>query len=230
MNNDHEEKTFIFPKPSRATRTPPARSKASSRGIITARLPADTQPTNYCFESKLEQKVFYLLSARADTYAIQEQSAAILFTDSRGKQRQHIPDFLLTQRCKTKVAISVKSSNVAERTGYRRELARVRAAMPLSYAKNLVLITDRSFSPAQARNAERLHEFRRHPDNEADTEIAAILRTLVQPTKIEAIVKTSNLEGRGFRAVFRAIYAGLARPIAQEDILPSTFVMGMQKP
>ncbi|MDM7458719.1 MAG: hypothetical protein P3W94_005060 [Paracoccus sp. (in: a-proteobacteria)] len=217
-------RTFRCPAASRATRIPSARSKASSRGTITAQLPADDHPRKFWFESKLEQRVFFLLAARPDTSDIQEQPPAITYTDKHGRARNHHFDFLLTQRTGLRLAIAVKSAGIVERRGFREELQLIRAATPLSFAKEVVLVTDRSFSRAEALNAERLHEFRRVPDPDADAAIAALLADLTTETTIASLVEASRLEGRGFRAAFRAIYAGLARPLAAGVIQPSTLI------
>ena len=222
--NEHVSQTFRRPAASRATRIPSARSKASSRGIITAQLPADDHPRKFWFESKLEQRVFFLLAARPDTYDIQEQPPAITYTDKQGRARNHHFDFRLTQRTGLRLAVAVKSAGMVERRGFREELQLIRAATPLSFAKEVVLVTDRSFSRAEALNAERLHEFRRVPDPDADAAIAALLADLTTDTTIASLVEASRMEGRGFRATFRAIYAGLARPLAAGVIQPSTLI------
>ncbi|WP_156113474.1 hypothetical protein [Paracoccus sanguinis] len=115
--------------------------------------------------------MFFLLAARPDTYDIQEQPPAITYTDKYGRARNHHFDFLLAQRNGLRLAIAVKSAGIVERRGFREELKLIRAATPLSFAKEVVLVTDRSFSRAEALNAERLHEFRRVPDPDADAAI-----------------------------------------------------------
>lgn len=213
------------PLPSRATRTPPARSKASSRGLIVAQLPADPHPQRYWFESKLEQRVFFLLAARRDTYSIWEQPPPIRYRDCGSRLRTHYFDFLLTQTSGRRIAIAVKAAGLVKRHHFRDTLALIRAATPLSYADDVVLITDRSFTRADARNAERLHAFRRTPDIEADTIVADLLRHLSTETRIATLVEATALGGRGFRAVFRALFAGLARVTQPGDIRPGTHVI-----
>lgn len=216
----------VYQPPSRslASRIPSARSRGSSRGLITAHLPADSGPRYFWYESKLEQKVFYLLAGRRDVFNIHEQSAPISYRNRRGRPQAHYPDFLLTKRCGTRLAIAVKPHGLVESTGFRDELALVRKNMPLSYAKDLVLITEKSFAPCEARNAERFHEFRRHADPDADALILDLLANLKMDTTIASLVAASGLEGRGFRTVFRAIYNGLASTIRKVDIRPSTVI------
>ncbi|MFS4439630.1 restriction endonuclease [Paracoccaceae bacterium GXU_MW_L88] len=218
-------RSYRPPAQSRATRVPSARSKASGRSMIAVQTPAEAHPRYMFCESKLEQRALYLLLARPETLNIVEQPAPVAYTRADGRKRNHVFDFLLTQRCGHRIAIEVKPWAIAERTDLRQELQLVRAAMPLSFAHEIVLITDRSFTRAAAQNAERLHAFRRTADPEADATITALLADLTTQTKIAELALQSGLEGRGFRAVFRAIYAGRARTLTPGAILPSSTII-----
>lgn len=88
-----------------------------------------------------------------------------------------------------------------------------------------MLITERSYCPSAARNAQKLHDFRRAPDPEADGSIEALVRGLNGPTTIAELVEASGLGGRAFRAAFRAIYAGILRTLEPGDILPTTRII-----
>lgn len=211
-----------LPAPSRAARLPSARSRASSRSLLATKLPADDHWRYVWAESKLEQRVFFLLAAHPDSWDIQEQPPAITWTTAGGKPERHFFDFLLTQHSGQRFAIAVKPAEIVARRGFRAHLQRIREATPLSFAQHVVLITDRSFTRAEADNAERLHQFRRFPDPEADAAVAAILQGLTTETTIASVVEASGLGGRAFRAVFRAIFGGLARAVTTEAILPST--------
>ena len=211
-----------LPDPSCAARLPSARSRVSTRSVLRTQLPANAHPRHLWCESKLEQRVFYLLAARPDTWDIQEQPPAILWTTANGRQSPHFFDFLLTQRSGQRIAIAVKPAETVARRGFRADLQRIREATPITFAHHVVLITDRSFTLAEAENAERLHQFCSFPDPEADAAVASLLRDLTTETTIASLIEASGLGGRAFRAVFRAIYAGLARAVTSEVILPST--------
>ena len=177
------------------------------------------------FESLLEMKVLHLLLARPDIWDLWEQPERIRYVDADGTTKLTFFDFLITLRCGRKIAIAVKPAAIVEGTGFRQELELIRASTPLSFADDVVLVTDRSFTPADARNAERLQEFRRTPDEEADEIITELLRGLRSETTIAALVASSGLDGRGFRAAFRAIYSGSARLVTEGDISPKSEVM-----
>ncbi len=217
------EPSFTRPLPSRATRKPPARSKSSSRGHVTGGSGSSGAPSRMrYFESKREQDALYMLLARPDVVDIWDQPPPISYCDATGRKRSHTFDFLITLIDGRRIAIAVKPAAIVERTGFRETLQRIRAAAPLSYANEVVLITERSYTPSAARNAQKLHEFRRTPDPEADEVIAAIARGLSSPTTIAELVEASGLGGRAFRAAFKAIYAGMLRVIDAGDILPGT--------
>ncbi|MBK4218081.1 Tn7 transposase TnsA N-terminal domain-containing protein [Paracoccus caeni] len=216
---------FSRPRPSRATRKPAARSKASSRGLITGQTKADPIPRLHHFESKLEQAVLFLLLARRDVMDIREQPPAIQYLDAHGRTRIHTFDFLVTLDDGRRIAIDVKPAAIAERNGFRNTLKFIRAATPLSFADDIVLVTERSFCPSTARNAEKLHDFRRTKDGDADMAVADLISNMSDPMSIAELVQKSGLGGRAFRAAFRAIYAGLLRTLDAGDILPVTRVM-----
>ena len=88
-----------------------------------------------------------------------------------------------------------------------------------------MLITERSYTPSAARNAQKLHDFRRTPDPEADEAIAALAHDISCPMTIAELAQASGLGGRAFRAAFKAIYAGLLRVLDAGDILPSTRII-----
>lgn len=216
------ESSFTRPLPSRATRKPSARSKASSRGHVTGGSPSDASPRLRYFESKREQEVLYLLLARPDVTDVWDQPSPVSYRDATGRKRSHTFDFLITLTDGRRIAIAVKPAARVERQGFRDTLQLIRAATPLSFADEVVLITERSYTPSAARNAQKLHDYRRTADPEADQAIADLMQGLSGPTTIAELVETSGLGGRAFRAAFKAIYAGLLRVLDAGDILPST--------
>lgn len=220
------EPSFIRPLPSKATRKPPARSKSSSRGHVTGRgSPSGAPPRLRYYESKREQDVLYLLLARPDVVDIWDQPPPVFYHDANGRKRSHTFDFLITLTSGKRIAIAVKPDAIAERQGFRETLQRLRAATPLSFASEIVLITERSYCPSAARNAQKLHDFRRTPDPEADGSIETLVQSLSGPTTIAELVEASGLGGRAFRAAFKAIYAGVLRALEPGDILPTTRII-----
>lgn len=219
------EPSFTRPLPSRATRKPPARSKSSSRGQVPSQTAADSRPRLRHVESKGELSALYLLLARPDVVDVWDQPPPVSYRDATGRRRSHTFDFLISLTDGRRIAIAVKPEAIVERTGFRETLRLIRAATPLSYAHEVVLITERSYTPSAARNAQKLHDFRRTPDPEAEEAIGALVQDLKGPTTIAELVEATGLGGRAFRAAFKAIYAGLLRVLDAGDILPSTRII-----
>lgn len=218
--------SFTRPLPSKATRKPPARSKSSSRGHVTGGgSPSGAPPRLRYYESKREQDVLYLLLARPDVADIWDQPPPVSYCDATGRKRSHTFDFLITLTDGQRIAIAVKPYSIAERQVFREVLQCIRAATPLSFANEIVLITERSYCPSAARNAQKLHDFRRTLDPEADSSIETLVRGLSGPTTIAKLVEASGLGGRAFRAAFKAIYAGVLRALEPGDILPTTRII-----
>ncbi|SEO36830.1 TnsA endonuclease N terminal [Paracoccus alcaliphilus] len=169
--------------------------------------------------------MLYLLLARPDVVEVWDQPPPVCYQDTTGRKRSHTFDFLIAVTSGKRIAIAVKPDAIAERQGFRETLQRIRAATPLSFADKVVLITERSYCPSAARNAQKLHDFRRTPDPEADGSIETLVRGLSGPTTIAELVEASGLGGRAFRAAFKAIYAGVLRAIEPGDILPTTRII-----
>lgn len=219
---DSKDDTFSPPQDSRATRKIAVRSKASSRGIVVAQLPADSKPRRILYESKLEHRILCLLLARRDVHDVWDQPPGITFRDEQGRVRLHFYDYLVQFDDGRRRALAIKPFDIAQRIGFRQYLQHVRAATDLSYAHEVVLMTERSFRRADAVNAERLHFFRRNPDEEADQIMAESAKSLTCPIPIADLATITALGERCFPAAFRAVYSGILRKLDAGEITPHT--------
>ena len=197
------------PLPSRAMRRIAKRSKYSSRGGIVVQLPGWARPRVVFFESKLEQRVLFLLLARGDLIDLWEQPPAITYWDEEGRRRTHFFDFLIRLSSGRRVAIAVKPAKRASRIGFVRDLQCIRKAMTKDFADDLVLITDQDFTKAEALNAERYHEFSRSRNEVAFERLRDAIRSMSFPTSVGALAKSLDAGDQSFRTVFIAIYEGL---------------------
>lgn len=218
-------RSFRRAQASRSTRRINPRARVSGRGMMSCLLPSWDHARRVVYESILEMKVLHLLLARPDIWDLREQPERIRYIDADQNAKSTVFDFLVTLRCGRKIAIAVKPAAIVEESGFRQELELIRASTPLSFADDVVLVTDRSFTPAEARNAERLQEFRRAPDDDADQVVMNLLQGQQSETTIAELVASSGLDGRGFRAAFRAIYSGGARLVTMGDITPMSQIM-----
>ena len=210
MNNDELNPDKDQPPlPSRATRKIAKRSKASSRGGIVAKLPANCRKRVIQFESKLEQRVLWLLLATKDVYDIWEQPPSLTYINHEGKYRLHTFDFLIVLTSGCCLAIAVKPARLVHKNKFVQDLRCIRKAMHKDYADRLVLITDRDFTPAEALNAQRFHEFRRHINDAALIPLIKLLEVSTFPTTIKSLTENLDAGGAGYRTVFVAIYERL---------------------
>lgn len=150
------------PLPSKATRQVIRRSRASCRGTIVWKLPADPWPRMIHFESWLEYLVLCLLLVQHDPYDVWEQPPAISYIDPRGRPSTHYFDFLVTLRNGTKLAVTVKPMKHVKKYSFVRELECIRAATPKQYADKVFLVTDKQVDPKAARDAARQLYAQRH--------------------------------------------------------------------
>ena len=217
--------SFMRPLSSKATRTPSPRSKASSRGHVISQMPADPHLRLRYFESKHEQDTLFLLMAWPGVVDIWDQPPQIAYRDENGRLRHHTFDYLLTLSDGSRIAIAVKPESIVRSTHFRETLRLIRAGTPLHFAKEVVLITEHSYTPSAARNAQKLHDFRRTPDPEADHAIATLVAALEGQTTIAELVAAAGLGGRAFRAAFKAIYSGILRVLDEGDIRPMTRIV-----
>ncbi|MCQ0090248.1 TnsA endonuclease N-terminal domain-containing protein [Roseovarius sp. M141] len=206
--------------PSRATRNIPMRSRGSGRGHCLADLPVLARTITVEVESGLEFGTGLVILAQPDLVDLHEQAFTIQFIDPSGRKRNHTIDFLATFADGRKVAVVVKNTAEARKQRFQDNFARITAAIPRHLADEVILVTDRSFSSTQLRNASKLHHFRMFPDPEADEVLTAALRGLSKPTTILEIGLITGLAGRAYRAAFRLIFAGIAHTTETGVISP----------
>jgi len=197
------------PKPSRATRRMAKRSKASSRGGVVVHLPTWDRPRIVHFESKLEQRVLFLLLATGDIVDIWEQPPCVNYLSEAGRRKHHFFDFLVRMGCGERVAIAVKPLKVAKRTRFVSELRLIREAVNKDFADQVRLITDADFTRSEALNAERYYDFKRHAEIGWRHKLEAALENVPLPMEIGELVCRLGNGVVGYRTIFIAIYEGV---------------------
>ncbi len=220
---------YVPPERTRATRMFPARSRASGRGFVVAKLHASAAWRQLIFESDLERKCLLVLLSQRAVVDIWDQPPQITYRNQVGKLSSHTFDFLITLEDRKKIAIAVKPGVLAERNGFDREFALIKTQIAKQFADDALLVTDGSFSAAEVRNAELLHMFRQAEDVEADVAIQQILRGMNCETSLGQVVAATGLQGRAFRAGFKAIFDGLvltdlSLPVTEASVLSNSEV------
>jgi hypothetical protein len=199
----------LSPLPSRAMRRIARRSKSSSRGGVVVQLPSWSRPRIVYFESKLEQRVLFLLLARRDLIDLWEQPPSITYFDLDGFRRVHHPDFWVHLSSGRRLLIAVKPAKIVEEQKFVKKLTCVRSAMGKDYADDLLLITDQDFSKAEALNAERFYEFSRSKNERAFERLCELIPSMSFPTTIAVLMEALQFGDQSFRTIVIAIYEGL---------------------
>lgn len=212
------------PRPSRSTRRAAKRSKASSRGGIVAHLPGRRNPIIIQFESKLEQRVLYLLLARKSVWDIREQPEPFKYHGRDGRRKHHFFDFLVTLTSGRIVAVAVKPMKLVVRHRFLLDLEDIRSAMTREFADDVVLITDQDFTKAAALNAERFHAFARCRNESLQKRLEDLACSVTFPQTVEAMQKRLGAGADGFRAIFLAIFDGVLSADKTKEIGLKTVV------
>ena len=212
------------PLPSRATRGIPKRSKASSRGSVVVYLPSHNEPRIIQFESKLEQRVLFLLLARKAVWDIREQPEAFRYVGREGQRKYHFFDFMVTLKCGRTIAIAVKPKKSVRKNHFLLDLADIRAAMTSDYADDVDLITDHDFTKAEALNAERFNAFVRTHNENLQQKLEALIHMVAFPLSVGELQNRLGAGAEGYRAIFLAIFDGLLSADKTREIDLSTVV------
>jgi hypothetical protein len=99
--------------------------------------------------------------------------------------------------------------NRAKKAGFVSVLQALRRQMTKEFADELVLVTDRDFTRAEALNAERYLSFKRKRKDEHLYAVKTFAQTAIFPKTVGEIVTELGGGADFYRAVFIAIYVGL---------------------
>lgn len=215
---------FSSPLSSCSTRPIPKRSTKSSRGGVVVQLPSQTNPRVILFESKLEQRVLYLLLARKSVWDIREQPEPFKYLGRDGRRKYHFFDFLVTLTSGRIVAVAVKPMKLVVKHRFLLDLEDIRSAMTREFADDVVLITDQDFTKAAALNAERFHAFARCQNENLQKRLEDLACSVTFPQTVEALQKRLGAGADGFRAIFLAIFDGVLSADKTKEIGLKTVV------
>ena len=219
MNN-----AIHFPTKRQSTRPPFWRSESHSTGQFVSILPDEPEPLVFQYESRLELRAAACLLARNDLKHLWDQAEPIKYQCPDGRYKSHTPDWVSEFEDGSKYIHYVKPEEKIASGKYDEEIELISQALSSDYADEFDVFTDESFEPFEATNAERLMEFRRTPDEEADEVVAEFASQLDGLITIGDLIVILQIGGRGFRAVFRAIYDGVLTQI-EDGIIDLTTVV-----
>ena len=155
---------FRFPVLASATRTVPARSKASARVQVVDTRAFLPQPVISGLESNLEAQCWDQLVANADIREIQAQPPKITYHDAGGKLQPHHFDFRAQLKDGGAWAVAVKPLSKVRKYRFDRVLGLIAAQLPRSFATRVLLLTDADIPrPTIVPHAPANHRRATHP-------------------------------------------------------------------
>ncbi len=181
------------------------------------------------FDSLGEFDAFVTITATYPVADMVEQPPAIEYVDAEGRSRRKVIDQVYTFVDGTTFATEVKPAARAMAQNLEEQLSFVAAAMPLEFAETLVLVTEENYDRWEALNARRLLAYRREDDPEAASIIAGLAAELELPVTIRELIVKADIGGRAWPEVFKAIYAGVLRPLKDGIIDLEMLVEGGSK-
>lgn len=224
MTIDNDDDLYRPPLPTTAGLMFPARSKLTVRGFTLAQTPAEQRWRQIISASQGERETCLLALADPNLWNLHDQPETVAFVDVDGRQRTHRFDYLAEYRDGLKVALAVKPAARAERINFRTTLQAIRRDLPMGFADKVCLVTEHNRHPKEVMNAQLLNFFRRCPDEHADALIFERIAKLNEELSIQELIAPLGLEARGYRAAFRAIYAGCLQANTQELISTHSIV------
>lgn len=133
---------FRFPVLAEASRTVPARSKASARVQVVDTRAFLPQPVIDRLESGLEASCWDQLVANPDIREIQAQPPKITYHDAGGKLQPHHFDFRAQLKDGGAWAVAVRPLRKVRKYRFDRTLELIAAQLPRSFATRVLLFTD----------------------------------------------------------------------------------------
>lgn len=192
------------PKPSRAGRTLPKKTKGSIVGQLTFGEVAG-QGQCLAFESKLERDVALMSIYAPGVIDVEDQVGPVHWTDATGKVRKHFFDFKVTTVTKggatQRVAVVVKPEFRAQSAKFRDQIERVaRAAVP-TFVDKVCIVSEANLCETALARAAQLHGAR-IPVPEIDA-ILARLAPIKAWTLISTALASVDLGPEGFGGILR---------------------------
>ncbi|WP_339696186.1 hypothetical protein [Celeribacter baekdonensis] len=219
-----EKEIFVAPRASRSTRNMSVRSRGRTFVETGAFLHHEGEGQKVEFDSLGEFDAFTTTSALYPVADMVEQPSAIDYVDADGRRRRKVIDQVYTLKDGTRIAAEIKPAERARAQNLEEKLGYVAAAMPDDFADYLVLITEENYDQWEALNARRLLAYRREDDPEAAAIITELAVEIDLPVTIRELISKAAIGGRAWPEIFKAIYAGILRPI-QDGIIDLDFLV-----
>lgn len=196
------------PRPSTASRKPPARTKGSFRGAMVD--PAENRVKVY--ESyNLERGMAYILAADPTVRYFEDQPPPVTYVTPEGRLHTHTFDFRASLRDGRRIAYALKPEGKVASSGIETTLQLIRQQSLEGFADAALLKTERSVTKRAVHNA-RAILWARRCRNARDVAVAAeYARSLNGGVRLQHLVDAIGLGPRGRYAVLCLIDEGVLR-------------------
>lgn len=212
------------PLSSAGTRKLSKRARGSSRGGIPYLSPKFQKYITLKTESHLEGSALFVAMADPNVVHIWDQPTAVKYIDEKGRSAEYTADARIEYKCGRKALVEVKPFAIAQKQRTREKLANIARFVSPDFADGVKLFTDKSCPRWFINDAMRLYEFNKHPDFEADEAIRHAIDGLKGEVTLRSLAKMTGLEGRGFRAAFRAVFRDELKRSKARGLKPDSFV------
>lgn len=221
---DCHDGTVSVPLPCAGTRKLSKRARGSSRGGIPYFSPLLNKYIELKTESHLEGSALFVAMADPDVIHIWDQPKSIDYKGSDGKPAEYTADARIEYASGLKVLVETKPHMVVRKDRTDLKLQRIAPFISSDFADKITLFTELSCPRWFVEDARRLHEFCKHPDQEADAAIREVARHFDGEVTLAVLSARTGLAGRGFRAAVRAVFRGDMKRLEARALSPSSRV------
>jgi hypothetical protein len=165
-------------------------------------------------ESILEKKCAQHYLGMLDVRRVWAQAEPVEYTDAFGNLKYHTFDVMAERDDGYIIAIAAKPYEIALKKRLDLTLQQIALCITPDFADEVALFTDRTISRQAEVNNSRFHAYRKQVDQEAEAALMQVTRGLVGTAFIKDLVRAVGLDGRGFAAIFIAIYKGVLRQVS----------------
>jgi hypothetical protein len=197
-----EDRIWLPPKPSRAERKIPRKSKNHFVGELTFGEEL-RQGQAIGFESLLEHNICLIGIYRLGVVDIREQVKTD-YLKADGRSGNHFIDYVTTEEGKRRTGIVVKPQYKAMQAKFRDHVSRVAAAAIPSVVDRVVVATERALDPLRLARVEQFHASR-FAQPAFDDAVKRVLKNFEGRSSIRDFLEMAGVGTDGFNAVVRMV-------------------------
>lgn len=195
---------WVPPGPTTATRLPPARTRAHSRGYL-----VDTRTNRaVSFASTHEMHCALDLLSNRLVIDVEDQPPAVPYLAADGLMREHTYDYRATLQNGTRLAFAVKPFDKVEETGIEDVVERTKPNLP-GFADAAFLVTDRTLTRDRAWNAKATLRALKIRDEQDCARMRIIIAGARGVVSAYALARKFERFADGLNAIWCLLYDGV---------------------